>query len=1016
MARLAIFTSEEQRLFELPPLFNIVDRKRFFFLPESLLEETKHFDKLHNKVYFYLMYGYFKATNKFYRRKFHQKDIEFVAAILGISFNISDLEEYNERTYRDHRERILTYTGCKKFDQAVVVLITTQINPMIKSHTRPKLMLEQACDILIRHKIEIPRYHTLYTIISREMKQHQEDLNQTIRQGLTEEKKTLIDKLLEKEDGNRYRLTLLKRFSHSTRPAKIKSNIEDLRLLQELFQTIEPIINSLQLTNEGMKYYAYAAIKFDILQVLRRSDTDKYLYLLAFITHQYYTLQDLLIDVLIQAVAGAENHTSKQQKETAYLLRKTKSSTIEQVVGSFLTNRQLVKQIQALLDLKELTDKEKIQSLRKLLSNKAEQEEEDLEARAQELQRENDRLLKDEDYYDFLEAQSLKLQNRVSEIVKQVCFHEDTSNKQIIAAITYFKQKDGNIGNTAPVTFLKPEEQDMLFDELGKIRVSLYKVLLFTHIALLIKAGGLNLRYSYRYRSFDEYLISKTKWNHNKAILLEQAGLTQFQDFPTLIKELADSLHKKYEITNQHILSGKNEYIKFHKNGEFSLTTPKVDIEEALENTIADLFPKYQFIPLCEVLATVNNATEFLDVFTHWQTTHIGSKPSAKTFYAGLTGLGCNIGIKKLGRISTNINIHELETTVLWYFTPENLTSANDAILSFIDRLDLSKLFKKDQTRTHTSSDGQKYAVAGDSLNANYSFKYFGKGKGVTVKSFIDESFRLFFSTVFSSSEREAAYVFDGLLHNEVVKSDIHSTDTHGYTEVVFGTAYLLGLVFAPRIKGIQYQQLCSFEKRKVYEENGFKILPQKYVNPMFIEENWDELLRLIVTMKLKETTASQIFKRFNSYSKQHILYQALKAFGQIIKSRFILEYIDDVVLRQTIEKQLNKMEHSQKFAKSVFHGQNHEFAQETKEEQLIAEGCKRLIENAIICWNYLYLSQKLADKTEVERKEMIAQLKKSSIITWHHINLLREYDFSDEKLNTITHFQLPKILELKVL
>jgi uncharacterized protein with NAD-binding domain and iron-sulfur cluster len=122
----------------------------------------------------------------------------------------------------------------------------------------------------------------------------------------------------------------------------------------------------------------------------------------------------LLIDVLIQAVAGPENHTSKQQKETAYLLRKTKGSTIEQVVGSFLTNRQLVKQIQALLDLKELTDKGKIQSLRKLLSNKAEQEEEDLEARAQELQRENDRLLKDEDYYDFLEAQSLKLQNRVS--------------------------------------------------------------------------------------------------------------------------------------------------------------------------------------------------------------------------------------------------------------------------------------------------------------------------------------------------------------------------------------------------------------------------------------------------------------------------------------------------------------------------------------------------------------------------------------------------------------------------
>ncbi len=39
--------------------------------------------------------------------------------------------------------------------------------------------------------------------------------------------------------------------------------------------------------------------------------------------------------------------------------------------------------------------------------------------------------------------------------------------------------------------------------------------------------------------------------------------------------------------------------------------------------------------------------------------------------------------------------------------------------------------------------------------------------------------------------------VLDGLLHNEVVESDIHSTDTHGYTEVIFALTYLLGIQFA---------------------------------------------------------------------------------------------------------------------------------------------------------------------------------------------------------------------------
>ena len=40
------------------------------------------------------------------------------------------------------------------------------------------------------------------------------------------------------------------------------------------------------------------------------------------------------------------------------------------------------------------------------------------------------------------------------------------------------------------------------------------------------------------------------------------------------------------------------------------------------------------------------------------------------------------------------------------------------------------------------------------------------------------------------------------------------------------------------------------------------------------------------------------MFRRFNSYSKQHALYRALKAFRQIPKSLFILQVIDAPVLR----------------------------------------------------------------------------------------------------------------------
>jgi TnpA family transposase len=47
----------------------------------------------------------------------------------------------------------------------------------------------------------------------------------------------------------------------------------------------------------------------------------------------------------------------------------------------------------------------------------------------------------------------------------------------------------------------------------------------------------------------------------------------------------------------------------------------------------------------------------------------------------------------------------------------------------------------------------------------------------------------------------KSAYVIDGLMHNDVIKSDIHSTDTHGYSEAIFATTHLLGFSMRHDIK-----------------------------------------------------------------------------------------------------------------------------------------------------------------------------------------------------------------------
>jgi TnpA family transposase len=80
------------------------------------------------------------------------------------------------------------------------------------------------------------------------------------------------------------------------------------------------------------------------------------------------------------------------------------------------------------------------------------------------------------------------------------------------------------------------------------------------------------------------------------------------------------------------------------------------------------------------------------------------------------------------------------------------------------------------------------------------------------------------------------------------------------------------------------------------------------YIDESIIKEQWENILRLLCSIKLGEVKASIILKRLSSYSKQHPLYKAMKEIGRIHKTLFLLRYFDEPSLRQNIEKQLNKL------------------------------------------------------------------------------------------------------------
>jgi len=1020
-----ILSSKEIEAFDIPPILSGTDRKRCFYTSQKIDRLIRSLRSPTSRVGFMLQIAYFRAFNKFYAAAvYYSRDIEYTLNKLNIKPDHILLSEYTGSTYNRHQTIILEEFGIKKFTSAEYNLLLKEAVFLSSKCIKPRTMFASLLQFIRMKGVEIPNYYPIAEIITKALRIFENSLIKKLTNILSNEDRKLLDELLmlavdssgtveTRTKSNAYKLTLLKRFNHSAKPSKIKENLIDLKFLDALFAKIKPIIQKLELSPSLIKYYASSVIKSQIFQLDRRENR-KYLMLIAFVVHQHYILNDMLIEKVIQATQTTLNSSERENRENYFLQRKTRNQRICSTGKEIKDQFTVVENARKIIFDERINDPEKISKLKTILSETFSNNTKEALIKIEDIAEEADKISKGLDYYDILEKKSKKLQNRVSDILKSINFEIAGSNEKLLEVIDYYKRTNGNIKDNVPMDIFSAEEVKALYTNDRILRVSLFKVLFFKKISSSIRSGALNLNASYKFRPFEDYLISFEQWNINKENLLEKTGLSKYSNFSSVINQFKNQLSTQYNETNKHILNGNNSYITIKDNGKFHLATPAK--EKTVSSGMKDLFPKKRFIPVYEILSSVNDLTNFTNSFEHWQIKNNREKPPDKMFFAGIIGYGCNLGHNKLAQISKNLKKSELENTVNWYFSRDNIIQANDKIIAFIDKIDLSGIYRNEKNDTHTSSDGQKFDIAVDSLNANYSFKYFGKNQGVSVYCFIDQSHRLFYSTVINPTEREAAYVIDGLMHNDVVKTDIHSTDTHGYSEIVFAVTHLLGIAFAPRIKNFEKQTLYSLEKMSAINNKNYTIKSDKYLNPEMIEEKWDDILRMIVTIKLKHTSASQLFKRLSSYSKDHPLYRALKGFGRIVKTMFLLKYIDDLELRQIIEKQLNKIESSNKFSKAVFFGNNQEFQHSDDEAQLISIGCKSLIENAIVCWNYLYLTKEIKNlKTDEEKERLIELIKNSSVVLWQHINFQGEYDFSDDYLKDSIKFSLPDLLNVSV-
>jgi TnpA family transposase len=371
---------------------------------------------------------------------------------------------------------------------------------------------------------------------------------------------------------------------------------------------------------------------------------------------------------------------------------------------------------------------------------------------------------------------------------------------------------------------------------------------------------------------------------------------------------------------------------------------------------------------------------------------YVKHEPDPREILACIVAMGTNMGLRKMAEVS-GISQAALQTTARNYLRIETLHPAIDTICNAIAALSVFQEYDISDRR-HSSSDGQRIETQIPTINARYSNKYFGLKKGVSAYTLVLNHVPIN-AKIIGTHEHESHYVYD-LLHNNTtdIKPEWHSTDTHGTNQVNFWILRVFGYQFAPRYRDLhkKIDGLIGFQHPKHYVDCLIK--PGRKAYGELICKEWPNIQRIMASLAQKDVTQVNMVRMLGSYGRQNQTKKALWELDNLYRTLYILTFIDDVGLRQSVQKALNRGEAYHRFRRAISYVNAGKFRVKTETEQHIWNECSRLIANAVIYYNTLLLSRVYAQKQAAGDDAAADIVKDISPNAWQHVHLIGAFDF----------------------
>ncbi|HHX8417257.1 TPA: Tn3 family transposase [Legionella pneumophila] len=874
-----------------------------------LMEEETHYSSAANKLGFMVILKCFQCLGYVINlANVPETIIAYIRLAIAVSEEV-DLANYSPSTKTRHRKTILKYLNISDASKK-------QREHMKDSALKSASFKESLADIindmietLVKERFELPGFSTLERLARAARVLVNARLYEQITHDINDESKIFLDTLFDTSlapDSATSGWAFLKKEMKSPSTQNVKLFVDDLNKLKSWQAEAPATIN--QIPAHRLEQFIEEAMALDSADMKNLKPEKRYA--LA-VTLLHFKLANRLDDIAAVFIRWMRKmrHEAKMALDEYTLSKKNETDSLVNILhGVLLASNNIGTPAERLQAIEISLPEDKgatIELCERYLAHSG------------------------DNYLPFM----IKLyQNKryvLFRLLEQISLQSASQDKSLEYAVSFIITNRHSKQKTCSIIASKFDQLSWLSekwfnfvtnnnrnDEIMEVNKKNFELAVFNALADEINCADMFLLGANHYDDPNKPLIS---WDEFDSQLDNYCNLIKQPSKPSEFISLLQTQHyTAAKITDGGFLA--NEYLSIEKGEPVLKRALTKKEDKAITSFVEQVSSRIPLTNIVDVFVDIEQWLGISKTFKPLSGHEAKIKDYDMRFVATSFAYGCNVGPVQAERCLQKYTRKQIAWLFNHHITDYRLSKATEKVINAYNQFELPKSWGTGETG---SVDGTYWNIFTNNLLAEHHIRY-GQYGGIGYYHVSDQYIALF-SNFIPCGVYEATFIFDGIIENE---SDIQPKTIHGDTgaqsEVVFAFAYLLAIQLMPRIRNFKH---LKYYRPVMTDGDVFEHIDSIFTNDRsdwgIIEAHYHDMLRVVMSIQSGKIKASTILRKLCSQSRKNKIYQAFRELGRIIRTTFLLNYINDIELRRMIQAATCKSEEFNNFIDWVAFGRD---------------------------------------------------------------------------------------------